>query len=165
MLSVAIVIQACQLPQLVSSKLCIEKAVNSDCIKRCCVICRDRDPRASGGESCIVQYFQGRHWVKNLFQRKKIHGSEVSYAQVGYRGFYCTSVLFRYEVIKLKLRDYSHGKVYLHRYCSSFYVNNRSSKAKQSYVNSKYKTGFAFLLLNNQFKLSKRDWQCLIPFE
>lgn len=67
MLSVAIVIQACQLLQLVSSKLCIETAVNSDCIS--CVI--NRDPRASGGEICISNIFKVGTELKTYFRGKK----------------------------------------------------------------------------------------------
>lgn len=83
-------------------KLRTKKVFNSDCIKRCCVVCRDHNQSPSekaiasnivvssttvkiqvlsGGESCIAHYFKGKYWAEKLFYWEKAHGSKGWYSE------------------------------------------------------------------------------------
>lgn len=87
-LSAKIAIQAHR--SLHACELHAEKAVNSNRVKRCCLIGCDQE----SVESCNTHYFQGRHRVKNSFQSGKVHISQSllswggDYAKVKYEGFY-----------------------------------------------------------------------------
>lgn len=75
-LSATIAIQAHR--PLHACELHAEKAVNSNRVKRCCLIGCDQDLSV---ESCNTHYFQGRHRVKNSFQSGKVHISQVCYPE------------------------------------------------------------------------------------